>query len=176
MGCNIHLCVAISILSRFSPEGLTLRTKHAGMSQKTESQAKLSAHNRKQRGNSCPWEGKGLQVGTPHKIYKSSGNFLVIQWLGLRASITGDTGSIHGQGTKILLSLQHGPKKGKISQKLTTQRTNPYKCFSLADPPGKKKIRRNCLSSSLCEVPQTAIRETDMVRILASAPAWSLDP
>ena len=59
MGCKIHLCVAISIFSRFSPEGLTLRTKHAGMSRQTESQAKLSAHNRKHRGNSCPWEGKG---------------------------------------------------------------------------------------------------------------------
>ena len=59
MGCKIHLCVAISIFSGFSPAGLTLRTKHAGMSPQTESQAKLSAHNRKQRGNSCPWKGKG---------------------------------------------------------------------------------------------------------------------
>ena len=78
-------------------------------------------------------------MGTLHKIYKSSGNFLVIQWVGLRASTTGGTGSIHGQGTKILLSLQHGQKKKKSSQELTTQRTNPFKCFSLANPPGKEK-------------------------------------
>lgn len=175
MGCNIPLCVAIRIFSRFSPEGLTLRTKHASMSWQTESQAKLSAPKRRQRGNSCPWEGRGQQVSTPHKIYKSSGNFLMIQWLGLRASPTRGTGSIHGQRTKILLSLQHGQKKKNSSQELTTQRTNPYKCSFLANPPGKKRIRRNSLASSLCEVPQTAIRETDMVRILASAPVRSAD-
>ena len=36
-----------------------------------------------------------------------SGTSLAVQWLGLRASIAGGTGSILGRGTKILLNVGH---------------------------------------------------------------------
>ena len=36
------------------------------------------------------------------------GNSLTVQWLGLRASIAGGTGSIPGQGTKIPQAVQRG--------------------------------------------------------------------
>ena len=35
----------------------------------------------------------------------------MVQWLGLRASTAGGTGSIPGRGTKILHAVWHGPKK-----------------------------------------------------------------
>ena len=48
------------------------------------------------------------------KIYlkEQCGNSLAIQWLGLHASTAGDTGSIPGQGTKILHVIQRS-QKGK---------------------------------------------------------------
>ena len=38
------------------------------------------------------------------------GTSLAVQWLGLRASTAGDTGSIPGWRTKILHATQHGQK------------------------------------------------------------------
>ena len=35
------------------------------------------------------------------KIWRGHGTSLVVQWLGLHASTTGDSGSIPGRGTKI---------------------------------------------------------------------------
>ena len=47
-------------------------------------------------------------------IYKiHSRNSLAVQWLGLRASTAGGTGSIPGRGTKILHAAQYGQKKKK---------------------------------------------------------------
>ena len=43
---------------------------------------------------------------------------LVVQWLRLHAPTTGDTNSIPGQGTKILLAMQHGRKKKKLLLKI----------------------------------------------------------
>ena len=40
-------------------------------------------------------------------------NSLAVQWLGLRTSTTGDTGSIPGQGTKILKAVRCDKKKKK---------------------------------------------------------------
>ena len=37
----------------------------------------------------------------------------MVKWLRLHASTAGDTGSIPGQGTKILQATQHGQKKKK---------------------------------------------------------------
>ena len=42
-----------------------------------------------------------------------SGTFPVVQWLRLHASTAGGVGSIPGQGTKILHTVQHGQKKKK---------------------------------------------------------------
>lgn len=39
------------------------------------------------------------------------GDFLAIQWFRLHASTAGSTGSIPGQGTKILQTSKHGQKK-----------------------------------------------------------------
>ena len=50
------------------------------------------------------FQGKGNQVSP-------LGNSLVVQWLGLSASITVDWGSIPGQVTKILQAAWHGQKK-----------------------------------------------------------------
>ena len=49
------------------------------------------------------------------KIYlkEQCGNSLAIQWLRRHASTAGDTGSMPGQGTKILHVMQRG-QKGKI--------------------------------------------------------------
>lgn len=49
-------------------------------------------------------------------MYKvqAQGTSLVVQWLELHASTTGDTGSILGQGTKISEDVQHEPKKKKV--------------------------------------------------------------
>ena len=42
-----------------------------------------------------------------------TGTSLVVQWLRLRASIVGDTGSIPVRGTKILHAAWYGQKKKK---------------------------------------------------------------
>ena len=42
---------------------------------------------------------------------------LVVQWLRLRTSTAGDTGSIPGRETKILHAAQHGQKKKKKEYK-----------------------------------------------------------
>ena len=40
-----------------------------------------------------------------------SGNFLAVQWLGMHAFTAEGTGSVPGQGTKILQAVQCGQKK-----------------------------------------------------------------
>ena len=52
------------------------------------------------------------------KIYlkEQCGNSPAIQWLGLHASTAGDTGSMPGQGTKILHVMQRG-QKGKTKKR-----------------------------------------------------------
>ena len=49
------------------------------------------------------------------KISFFFGNLLAVQWLGLCASTAGDTGSIPGQGTKILHATQPKKKKSFLS-------------------------------------------------------------
>ena len=44
----------------------------------------------------------------------------MVQWLGLRASTAGGTGSIPGQGTKILQATWRGQKKKKMRSIKTT--------------------------------------------------------
>ena len=53
---------------------------------------------------------------------KKLGNFLVVQWLGLSASIMGVPGSIPSQVTKIPQTTQHGKKKKKkkVNNKIGT--------------------------------------------------------
>ena len=48
---------------------------------------------------------------TTMKTKRYLGNSLVIQWLGLHASIAEGTGSIPGQGTKSPQATWHGQKK-----------------------------------------------------------------
>ena len=48
---------------------------------------------------------------TMMKTKRYVGNSLVIQWLGLHASIAEGTGSIPGQGTKSPQATWHGQKK-----------------------------------------------------------------
>ena len=47
------------------------------------------------------------------KNYNAPGISLLVQWLRLHASTTGDAGSIPDQGTEILHAAQHGPKTNK---------------------------------------------------------------
>ena len=53
-------------------------------------------------------------------LKRGLGNSLAVQWLGLRASMVGGTGSIPGQGTKIPRIMLHGQKK-----KRNRERTQP---------------------------------------------------
>ena len=54
---------------------------------------------------------KALCVTKIKKKKSSSGPSLVVQWLRLRTSTAGVTGSIPGWGTKILHAVRHGQKK-----------------------------------------------------------------
>ena len=56
-----------------------------------------------------------LQDSHAHHTHKHmhAGNSLAVQWLGHRASTVGGTGSIPGQGTKILHAVQCGQNKTK---------------------------------------------------------------
>ena len=47
----------------------------------------------------------------------SQGNFLAVQWLGLLAFTAEGSGSVPGQGTKILQAMWHSQKKNYISIK-----------------------------------------------------------
>ena len=51
------------------------------------------------------------------------GNSLVVQLLGLHTSTAGGTGSIPGQGSKILHTSQLGKKKKKLKKKIQLELT-----------------------------------------------------
>ena len=51
------------------------------------------------------------------------GNSLVVQLLGLHTSTAGGTGSIPGQGSKILNTSQIGKKKKKLKKKIQLELT-----------------------------------------------------
>ena len=66
--------------------------------------------------------GDGLQVaggGIPDKENSRFGNSLAVQWLGLRTFTTEVTGSIPGEGTKILQAMRGQKRKKKRKEKKT---------------------------------------------------------
>ena len=65
-------------------------------------------------GSWVPWGRKWEEV---FRAERTTGNSLVVQWLGLRGSIAGGTGSIPGRGTKIRQAARRGQENQKPKTK-----------------------------------------------------------
>ena len=73
----------------------------------------------------------------------ASGNFLAVQWLGIHAFTAEGTGSVPGQGTKILQAVQCGQKKNCFNSVLFSR--SVVSDFATHEP---QHTRPPCLSST----------------------------